>query len=187
MNAYENMNLVKVTDEVFYAKDSPITFGVAEISFLKNAAKKSVRQRARICTHSSPDSLIHEMFIGITSRSYIRPHKHLTKTESFFVIEGEVDIIMLDDLGNIVAVTELGESGGTKSSYFKMVEHLFHTLILRSEFLILHEVTNGPFIPNESISAPFAPPELTDAEGDKYLADLKEKLKMFYLYGGIKK
>ena len=181
------MNLVKVNDEVFYANDSIITFGVTEINFLKDTAKITPSQRSRICTHSSPDNLIHEMFIGLTARSYIRPHKHLTKTESFYVMEGEVDIVMLDDLGDIVAVTELAEPGSAKSTYFKMTEHLFHTLILHSEFLILHEVTNGPFIPNEAILAPFAPPEGIDSDGDKYLAELKDKLKIFYLNGGIRK
>ena len=179
------MNLLKINDEVFYAQDAVITIGAKEINFLKDAAKTSSRQRSRICTHSGPNDLIHEMFICITSKSYIRPHKHLTKTESFYVIEGEVDVVMFDDFGNIVAVTQLAEPGREKNSYFKMTEHLFHTLVLRSECLILHEVTNGPFISDESLLASFSPPEDAKAEGIKFLSDLKEKVKLFYLNSGI--
>jgi cupin fold WbuC family metalloprotein len=179
------MNLLKINDEIFYAQDAVITIGTEEINFLKDAAKISIRQRSRICTHSGPNDLIHEMFIGITSKSYIRPHKHLTKTESFYVIEGEVDVVMFDDFGNIVAVTQLAEAGREKNSYFKMNEHLFHTLVLRSECLILHEVTNGPFISDESLLASFSPPEDAKFEAIKYLSDLKEKVKLFYLNSGI--
>lgn len=179
------MNLLKINDEVFYAQDAVITIGAGEINFLKDAAKNSNRQRSRICTHSGPNDLIHEMFIGITSKSYIRPHKHLTKTESFYVIEGDVDVVMFDDFGNIVAVTELAEPGRKKSSYFKMTEHLFHTLILRSEYLILHEVTNGPFISNESLLASFAPSEDAKLDGIQYLSDIKEKVKLFHSNSGI--
>jgi len=179
------MNLLKINDEVFYAQDAVITIGAKEINFLKDAAKTSNRQRSRICTHSGPNDLIHEMFIGITSKSYIRPHKHLTKIESFYVIEGEVDVVMFDDSGNVVAITELAEPGGEKNSYFKMTENLFHTLVLRSECLILHEVTNGPFISDESLLAPFSPAEDAKLEGIKYLSDLKEKVKLFYLNSRI--
>ena len=66
-----------------------------------------------------------------------------------------------------------------------MTEHLFHTLVLRSEYLILHEVTNGPFISDESLLASFSPPEDAKLEGINYLSDLKEKVKLFYLNNGI--
>jgi hypothetical protein len=40
-----------------------------------------------------------------------------------------------------------------------MSQARFHTLNIRSDLLIVHEITNGPFKPAETVQAPFAPDE----------------------------
>jgi len=47
--------------------------------------------------------------IVLSGNTYIRPHKHLAKSESFHVIEGLVDIVILDDQGAITEVIQLGD------------------------------------------------------------------------------
>jgi hypothetical protein len=53
-----------------------------------------------------------------------------------------------------------------------MSQPFFHTLLIRSDILIVHEITNGPFLRGVTHFAPFAPEE-SDASG---IADYLRRL-----------
>jgi len=151
------MNLRKVNEEVFIAEDPIVRLGDEEIGFLKRQARANARKRARICAHKTNDDALHEMMIAISAASYIRPHKHIDKSESFHIVEGEVDVAVFDEAGTVVDVIELGAIGSGRKFYYRLSESAFHTLLIRSEFLVVHEVTNGPFDRERTVLAPFAP------------------------------
>ncbi len=153
------MNLRKVNEEVFIAEDSIVRLGDGEITFLKRQAQANARKRARICAHKTNDDALHEMVIAISAASYIHPHKHLGKSESFHIIEGEVDVAVFDESGAVADVIQLGAIGSGRKFYYRLSESAFHTLLIRTEFLVVHEVTNGPFDRDRTVLAPFAPPE----------------------------
>jgi cupin fold WbuC family metalloprotein len=163
----------KINDEVFFADESIVRLRNHDLSFLKDKAQLSKRKRARICTHRSNDDGLHEMLIAIYADSYIHPHKHTSKIESFHIIEGLVDIVVFNDDGAIFDVVRMGAFSTGKSFYYRLSDSLFHTLLIKSEFLIVHEVTNGPFVADETILAPFAPLESRYDEVLTYVADLK--------------
>jgi cupin fold WbuC family metalloprotein len=164
--------LRKINNEVFVADESIVRLGAEHISFLKQHALSSNRKRARICTHRSNDDALHEMLIAISAESYIHPHKHTSKVESFHIVEGLVDVVVFDDAGVIIDVVELGDVSTGKNFYYRLSDSLFHTLLIHSDFLVLHEVTNGPFVAYETILASFAPPESSYKEVLAYVADL---------------
>ena len=171
--------LRKINNEVFVADESIVRLGAEQISFLKQQAMSSNRKRARICTHRSDDDALHEMLIAISGDSYIHPHKHTSKVESFHVIEGLVQVVVFDDIGRIVDVVELGDVSTGKNFYYRLSDSLFHTLLIHSEFLVVHEVTNGPFIANETIFAPFAPPEEDESAARDYIEYLSGEVAGF--------
>ncbi len=156
------IELERINDEIFVAKKSIVSLGDEEASFLKAQALRSPRCRARICAHKSNGDLLHEMLIAISSKSYIHPHKHIAKSESFHIVEGSVDVIIFDDDGNITNIIKLGAPGSGRSYFYRLSKARFHTMIINSNILVVHEVTNGPFDKEQTILAPFAPPE-----GDK--------------------
>jgi cupin fold WbuC family metalloprotein len=164
--------LRKINNEVFVADESIVRIGAEQIIFLKQQALSSNRKRARICTHRSNDDALHEMLIAISASSYIHPHKHNSKVESFHIIEGLVDVVVFDDAGAIVDVVEMGDVSTGKNFYYRLSDSLFHTLLIHSDFLVVHEVTNGPFVANETILASFAPPESSYEEALAYVANL---------------
>ena len=153
------MNLQNVSDEVFVSADPMVRIGASEIDFIKEQARNNPRKRARICTHRTNDDPLHEMVVALASNSYIRPHRHVRKSESFHIIEGEVDVALFDDAGNLRNVVTLGGAGTGRSLFYRLSDSIFHTLLIRTEFLVLHEVTNGPFDPRLTEFAPFAPAE----------------------------
>lgn len=155
--------LERINSEIFVAQEPIVVLGDEETTFLKQQAMQSPRQRARICAHKTNDDTLHEMLIAITADSYIHPHKHLDKSESFQIVEGIVDVVVFDDSGAITNVIALGSQGSGRSFYYRLSESRFHTLIIHSKILVVHEVTNGPFDKEQTIQALFAPLE-TDGD-----------------------
>ncbi len=173
------MNLRKVNDEVFIALDPIVKWGGEEIAFLKRTALASPRKRARICAHNTNEDALHEMIIVISAGSYIHPHRHIGKSESFHIIEGEVDVAVFDDAGAIADVIELGPVGSGRQFYYRLSESAFHTLLIRSDCLVVHEVTNGPFARDRTALAPFAPPEEQQDAARAYMRRVAEQVGEF--------
>lgn len=172
MDAQAEMKFRKVNDEVFVADERIVRLGTQQIAFLKRQAVSNARKRARICAHRTNEDVLHEMVIAISGKSYIHPHKHLGKSESFHIVEGEVDVVMFDDRGDIVEIIELGEAGSGRNFYYRLSDSAFHTLLIHTDFLVVHEVTNGPFVRDKTVLAPFAPSEKRLADARAYMQEL---------------
>jgi cupin fold WbuC family metalloprotein len=176
------MNLRKINEEVFIAEDPIVRLGDAEIGLLKKQARISPRKRARICAHKSNEDALHEMMIVIAADSYIHPHRHVGKSESFHVVEGEVDVAVFDDDGKLSEVIQLGAPASGRCFYYRLSESAFHTLLIRSDYLIVHEVTNGPFDRDRTVLANFAPTEDREAEARAYMRQVSAQVAL-YLVG----
>lgn len=167
----------RVNDEVFVAKESIVTIGDAEIAFIRGQALASPLQRARLCAHRRSEDPLHEMFIALTDCSYIHPHRHRQKSESFHIVEGAVDVVLFDDDGNIFDVIPLGTAGTTgRACFYRLDSIRYHTLMIRSEMLVMHEVTNGPFDRQLTEFAPFAPGEDDSAAVAAYRTQLAGRI-----------
>lgn len=166
------MKLHQVSSEVFVAASPIVQLGREEIDFLKEKASCALRKRARICAHRDDGETIHEMIIAIASSSYIRPHRHVGKSESFHVIDGEVDVVILSEKGEIEDVIELGGPNSGRCFYYRLAESKFHTLLIHTEMLVIHEVTDGPFDRERTTLAPFAPSENDADRAKEYMAEI---------------
>jgi cupin fold WbuC family metalloprotein len=170
------MALVQKSPELFVAEGPISAIGRSELDMLKAAVKASSKGRARINAHPDGDDTLHEMIIAIDPSSYIRPHKHPGKSEAFHIVEGEVDIVVFKDDGEIDRVVQLGAPGSERSFYYRMSKPFFHTLIIRSDVLVVHEITNGPFRPEATVFADFAPDDSETGKAAIYQADLVRRL-----------
>lgn len=153
------MRLRKLNDEVLVAEEPIVRVSGADIATLKQQALTNPRQRIRICTHPDTSDRLHEMLIVHTRGTYVRPHKHLNKSEAVHIIEGEVDVVFLDEAGVVIDVVRMGDCRSGREFYYRVGSPLYHTLLITSEFLVFHEITNGPFRREETIFAPWAPEE----------------------------
>lgn len=169
----------KVGDGVFVSRQPIVCIGDEELDFIKREASRSGKRRARICAHRSNADALHEMVIAIVADSYIQPHRHIGKSESFHIIEGIVDVVIFDDDGAISEVIELGAPGSGRLFFYRLSESRFHTLLIRSPLLVMHEVTNGPFNPEQTIVAPFAPPGNDEVAGAAYMTRIQQEAGSF--------
>jgi len=165
-----------IGDGIYQSNLEIVKISRKEINFIKEVAKKNPRKRARICAHKSNEQSLHEMMIAICSDSYIHPHRHLGKSESFHVVEGEVDVVVMTDDGDIKEIVELGDPSSGRNFYYRLSNADFHTLIIWTDMLVVHEVTNGPFLPEETELAPFAPSETNHSEALQYIHGLKNQV-----------
>jgi cupin fold WbuC family metalloprotein len=171
--------LRRVNDEVFVADAPIVRFGGEELAFVKRQALANARRRARICAHRSDDDALHEMLIAISADSYIHPHKHTRKVESFHIVAGTVDVVVFEDDGTVADVIELGDASSGRSFYYRLSDSKYHTLLIQGELLVVHEVTNGPFNREETKLAPFAPPEAERDAAREYMTHVAHLAEAF--------
>jgi cupin fold WbuC family metalloprotein len=154
---------LKESEEVLYPAEEVVLVKGADVQEFKRLALLNPRKRIRLCTHRSPDETVHEMFIIHTDQTYVRPHKHIGKAESFSIIEGVVDVILFHDDGTILKVIRMGDIQSGNAFYYRLSEPIFHTLIIRSKILVFHEITQGPFLREQTEFAKWSP-EKFDAD-----------------------
>jgi cupin fold WbuC family metalloprotein len=168
--------LQRVNDEVYYAGSGVVLVGPEELEFIKQRARENGSARARICTHPSTQDGLHEMFIVHGRGAYVRPHAHAVKAESFWLVEGSCDVVFFEDDGGVRSWTRLGTAEDTQR-YYRIPPLLYHTLLIRSEWLVFHEVTTGPFVRSEALFPSWAPDGTDAAEAAAYIADLEHRIR----------
>ena len=165
-----------LSEEVLVAEGPIVQIDSDDIAELKRASLSTARKRIRVCTHPDADDRLHEMLIVHAAGAYVRPHRHEGKSESMHVLEGEADIVFFDDEGEVNEVVPLGPYGSPRRFYYRVDTPIFHTLLIHSEFLVFHEVTNGPFRREESVFAPWAPEEADTAACEAFLERLSQSI-----------
>lgn len=162
----------KINSEVMYLASDVVTLSRREIALLKKALKKNSSKKCRFCAHKNDFDPVHEMFIAHTPQTYVRPHKHLGKPEAFYVIEGEADVVIFDETGNVNDIIPVGEYGSGRYFYYRLQKPLFHTIIIKSDPFIFHEITKGPFKKSDTIFAKWSPDAGDKAGVRKFIKNL---------------
>lgn len=164
----------KENDEVLYPTDG-VFLDCNDLVELKRLASLNPRQRVRFCAHRSPDDRLHEMFIVHTRDCYVRPHRHLGKAESISILEGEVDLVLFNADGTVLRVLAMGSPQSGRTFFHRLSEPVFHTLLIRSEYLVFHEITEGPFVRTQTEFPVWAPQDNT-GEAATFIANLNRQL-----------
>ena len=162
----------------YFCKRRPVGVGKALINELKEISVGSGNQNVRFCLHESPDALFHDMLILEHKGKYYRPHKHLTKGESFHIIEGSMAIFIFDEKGNIIDNCLLNTANNL---IYRLEINMFHAIMPLSDLVIYHESKLGPFLSEgDSIYPSWAPvgdsPKQTAEYQDRLQGNFKPKI-----------
>jgi cupin fold WbuC family metalloprotein len=153
------MRIRMENNEVCWSEEPVTKISEADLAFLKEGAKKSKRNRFRVCAHNSQENKLHEMIVVYTPDTYVWPNWHRGIEESMHVVSGSADFVLFDEVGKVIDVIPLGEPGSGRNFYMRAPHSTYHTVVVRSEFFVCHETTEGPFRKTNSTHAPWAPPE----------------------------
>lgn len=143
----------------FFHNEKIFVVGNGMLDFLKNAMRQDKSDRARLCLHRSRQDRVQEMIIAISKNTYIRPHKHPTRTESFQVIEGRIQMTFFNDRGEIIKKVKMAQAGNNLPFVCRVSPNIWHMTLPISEYAIFYEVLEGPFTDSTSKQAPWAPKE----------------------------
>lgn len=163
------MNNVIVADSDIYVVE-PVT-----LQLLKELAAASPLKRSRICLHRTSDDRIQEMVIMFARDSYVRVHRHRNKSESFHVVEGLLQVVFFDDEGRESRRVRLGPPGSGRPCLYRLACDAWHTVLVESDWVVIHETTNGPFVPGEAEFADWAPDGQNPTAAQEFLEVLRDR------------
>jgi cupin fold WbuC family metalloprotein len=170
------MKTRRINDEVYVADEPVVQVARDGIEMLKRLAGRTARRRVRLCAHRGTDDVLHEMLIVLQRGTYVRPHRHRNKSESFHVVEGMLTVVLFTDVGEIREVIRMGDYTSGRQFYYRLAEPAYHTVLLEAEQAVIHETTNGPFNRLETEFASWSPAEEDAAGAARYQAELLVRL-----------
>ncbi len=174
------MKIERTGEGVYVTRGEVVSIGIENLEVLKREANENKLKRARLCTHQSVEDKLHEMFIVLAQESYVRPHKHIGKAESTHIIEGHADAVFFDDTGNVNEVIQLGDFSSGSRFYYRINTERYHTLLIRSPYLVMHEVTSGPFIRENNVFMPQSPEGKDEVVVRDYVNSLEKQVDSFH-------
>jgi cupin fold WbuC family metalloprotein len=135
----------KGADNVIFTRNDVEIIGSEAIEKLKDIARVHAMRRARICLHHDIDDLTHEMIIVAHRSTYMRPHRHPAgKSESYHVIEGEMDVNIFNTDGELDRVIHL-VSHRPGMFMYRVTNAWWHQPVPKTDWVVYHETYSGPF------------------------------------------
>lgn len=111
------------------------------IDGLISAARNSPLKRARICIHEDSSAPVQEMFVLLLRDSPKGTYKY-QRGSSKFLLEGEMDVEFAD--GVVVPMS-------AALPFLRVEADVFHTPRIRSEYVLLYEIHQGPWTPEFTV------------------------------------
>ncbi len=115
---------------------------------LYKEAKKSERLRSHLLLHKSYEDKVQRLLIALVKDSYVEPHYHELphQWEMFVILEGQIEVILYDNMGSIINKFLAGEN--TDISIVSLEPNEVHSIKCISSQALMLEVKEGPFDPN---------------------------------------
>jgi cupin fold WbuC family metalloprotein len=107
--------------------------------------------------------------------TYVAPHRHAHKSETFIVLEGLVTALLFSVDGSLQQTIKMGPASSGRAFFYRMPQLQFHSLSIESELIVFIESTKGPFRVEDVENAPWAPGPSATAAGREYIASILAK------------
>ena len=122
------------------------------------AAQESSRLRMNYNFHESLDAPIHRLLNALEPGTYLPPHRHSDKEETYVVLRGSLWAFFYDDLGNVTEKVCLNPSAGVYG--VEIPAGTWHSIVALETGTVIFEIKSGPYrpLPPEDIAP-------SDAEG----------------------
>ena len=141
---------------------------------LSAVAKASDRLRTNLNIHESPDAQVQRLFLAFEPGTYVRPHRHpqAHKWELFILLQGELDVLLFDDAGDIVQRIPLSAAS---TRVVEIPPNTWHSYVSKKSGTLALEIKQGAYLPSpEEDFLPMAPAE-NSAEVAAYLQWMKSE------------
>tara|TARA_Y100001968_G_C19315474_1_gene696435 strand:- start:472 stop:1014 length:543 start_codon:yes stop_codon:yes gene_type:complete len=148
LNSSKHNNITKLSEGVYQLNEAYSCLDYSLIKLLKEDCKSNTKKRSRINFHRNSKELVQEMIIALHHDTKVDVHRHISKSESFHIIEGKLAIVLFqNDSSKILDTIQLESK--SNHCFYRLNSELDHLVIPLSEIVIIHETTQGPFIPGD--------------------------------------
>lgn len=168
-------NSIKPRSSTFFNSQETVEIGRKELDMLGRAAMRDSLKRARLCLHKSHNDKVQEMLIAVCRGSYICPHRHLNKSESFCIIKGALLVVFFDNEGKVIRRIRMGSYDSNLTFAYRSSRKSWHTVVPLSDIVFYIETTSGPFVREETEFAPWGPKENHSDKIKTFLKQLQVK------------
>lgn len=146
--------------EVVFNDKEIVEVNAKTIEELKESCARTIRNRFRLCLHHNVNDIVHEMVIVFSRETFISPHRHGGKSESYHMIDGDMDVYFFDNDGTVTNRLEMGSYGSGKTLLYRLSGNIWHMPVPRSNTVIFKETFCGPFRKEQDVEYPhWAPAE----------------------------
>ncbi|MDR0895494.1 MAG: WbuC family cupin fold metalloprotein [Prevotellaceae bacterium] len=133
-------------------------------------AQASPRLRMNYNLHESLSAPIQRLLNALEPDTYLPPHRHPDKTETYLMVRGSLLAFFYDDQGN---VTEWAHLSHAAENYgLEIPANTWHSIISLEPGTIIFEVKAGPYLPLAPNDIPAWAPANTPAS----IAEFRAKL-----------
>ncbi len=145
-------NLEKKNDRVFYSRNNPSGLSRQQIFLLKALATLKNIPIFRVCLHTDDQADVHEMIMIHTQPSSVGPLKQNKSSLSYHIIEGSLNIELLNEKGDLLEEYYLCNSTGFQKGLIslRLIANQYRTVQSKSIHAIFIEVASGPFEDNDT-------------------------------------
>ena len=121
-----------------------------DLAELRRPALVEPLKSERIFLHIDDTALLQEMIIAMHRDTIVLPHRHPCKAESLHVLTGSMELIFFDDRGEEQRRIRMDADSPSLSPIVRINKPIWHSINVLSEFVVVHEVTLGPFDSNST-------------------------------------
>jgi len=132
-----------------------------DLQALTLKAQNSERLRTNLNIHETPAAAVQRLFLAFEPDTYIRPHRHpeAHKWELFIVLQGELELLIFNDAGDIVERMILSPSA---TRVVEIPPGTWHSYICREQGTVALEIKQGEYLPTQECDyLPVSPAENT--------------------------
>ena len=128
-------------------------------------AKENPRLRMNYNFHATMDAPIHRLLNALEPGTYLPPHRHTDKIESYVVLRGSLLAFFYDEAGNVTEKVKLCPAEGKFG--LEIPAGTWHSVIPLESGTVIYEVKNGPYAPLSPEDVASWAPASSDVEGAK--------------------
>ena len=116
-------------------------------------AKENSRLRMNYNFHASMDAPIHRLLNALEPGTYLPPHRHTDKEETYLVLRGSLLAFFYDDAGNVTDKVCLNPSEGKYG--LEIPSNTWHSIIALESGTVIFEIKKGGTSHNRFAHDPF--------------------------------
>lgn len=132
-------------------------------------AKNSPRLRMNYNMHQSLDDSIHRLLNALEPGTYLIPHRHSDKEETYIILRGSLITVFFDNEGNIIEKTELNPQKGLFG--LEIPIGTWHSIVVLEPDTVIFEIKRGPYAPLPPEDIASWAPDISDSNGIKKYFD----------------